>query len=63
MPLTLILILGLVVFNSGVIDKVTNSNQETPTEIVASKVESKPAPEEVKPIPKQPEPIKEEVKV
>ena len=64
MPIAILLIVGLVVYNSGVIDKVKNPNQGKVTEVVAPKtVETKIPVKETKQIPKQPEPIKEEVKV
>ena len=64
MPIAILLIVGLVVYNSGVIDKVKNPNQGKVTEVVAPKtVETKIPVKEIKQIPKQPEPIKEEVKV
>ena len=42
MPIAILLIVGLVVYNSGVIDKVKNPNQGKVTEVVAPKtVETK----------------------
>ena len=61
MPIAIILIVGIIVYNNGLIDKVKNSSQETSSEVVASKAEVKITTKEAKPILKQPEPIKEEV--
>ena len=64
MPFAIILIVGLVVYNTGVIDKVKKSKKETVAEIVTQEPpKQKPSIQEVTPVPKQPEPVKEEVKV
>ena len=61
MPIAIILIVGLVVFNNSAINKVKIPNQEKVTEVAPPKIaEVKPAVNETKSITKQPEPIKEE---
>ena len=55
MPFAFIIIVGIVFYNSGAIEKVIKSKQETTTDVVIAK----PLEVELK----QPEPVKEEVKV
>ena len=68
MPFAFIIIVGIVFYNTGVIEKVIKSKQETTAEVAAAKpleVELKqpePAKEEVKVELKQPEPVKVELK-
>ena len=62
MPLAFLLIVSIVVYNTGLVDKVKNSKQETTAEVIAPKVEAKTTIEDVKITQTQPELIKEEVK-
>ena len=64
MPIAFILIVGLVVFNAGLVDKVKNTEKEKVTEVITPEVvKAKPAVNETKPVVKQPETIKEEPRV
>ena len=64
MPFAILLIVGLVVYNSGVIDKVKGSKKEIVAEVATQEPTIvKSTAEKVKPIRKLPEPIKEEVKI
>ena len=64
MPFAILLIVGLVVYNSGVIDKVKESKKEIVAEVATQEPTIvKPTTKKVKPILKLPEPIKEEVKI
>ena len=65
MPFAILLIVGLVVYNSGVIDKVKESKKEIVAEVATQEptIVKQPTTEKLKPILKLPEPIKEEVKI
>ena len=62
MPFAFLLMVGLFVFSSGVIEDTKDSKQEKTAEVIASKVEAKPVVKEIKQIPKKLEPVKEEIK-